>query len=294
MAVKAPLSAEKVQNNLKGLLLMTAGFASYSVADVFAKLLTADYHPIQIVMTRQMGLVVGVIVLIFLSGPQIVRSAAPGLQIARGFCAIISATCFIFAITYVPLADAVAISFIAPFLVTILGATILREPVGIRRWSAVGAGLIGTIIIVRPGMGVFHPAIFLVIVAAAAFAVRQIISRYLGDKDRTSTTLAYTSLTTLVVLAIPLPFFWRAPINMTDVAMMVGMAIIAGLGEFFIIRALEIALAVVVAPTHYSLIIFSTIWGYIFFADLPDFWTWAGALIIIVSGLYMMNRERKI
>ena len=294
MAIEAPLPAEKVQNNLKGILLMTAGFASYSAADVFAKLLTVNYHPVQIVMTRQMGLVLGVVVLILLNGPQLLRSAAPGLQIARGFCAIISATSFIFAITYVPLADAVAISFIAPFLVTILGATILREPVGIRRWSAVGAGLIGTLIIVRPGMGVFHPAIFLVVVAAAAFAVRQIISRSLGSKDPTSTTLAYTSLTTIAVLAIPLPFFWRAPINMTDLAMMVGMALIAGLGEYFIIRALEIALAVVVAPTHYSLIIFSTLWGYIFFADFPDVWTWVGALIIIVSGLYMMNRERKV
>lgn len=272
---------------------MTAGFAAFSAADVIAKLLTADYHPVQIAMTRQMGIVLAVIVLLVLRGPQLLRSAAPFIQILRGFTAIISATSFIFAIAYVPLADAVAVSFMAPFVVTILGATLLGEPVGIRRWSAVGAGLIGTLIIIRPGSGVFHPAILLVVIAATAFAVRQIISRHLGSKDSTATTLAYSSLTTIFVLAIPLPFFWNTPISMTHIAMMAGMAMLAGVGEFLIIRALEIALAVIVAPAHYSLIIFSTFWGFIFFADLPDGWTLAGALIIVASGLYMMYRERK-
>lgn len=294
MATQMPLSVDKPQNNFKGVLLMTAGFAAFSVADVIAKLLTVDYHPVQIAMTRQLGLVLGVVVLIFLNGPGLLRSVAPGMQIARGLCAIVSATCFVFAIAYVPLADAIAVSFMAPFIVTILGATILGEPVGIRRWSAVGAGLVGTLVIIRPGMGVFHPAIFLVVGAATAFAVRQIISRHLGSRDRTVTTLAYTSLTTIIVLAVPLPFFWHTPNDMSDIALMAGMALLAGLGEFLIIRALEIALAVVVSPTHYSLIIFGTLWGYLFFGDLPDGWTWVGALIIIVSGLYMMGRERKI
>lgn len=293
MAIHSAPPASKPQSNMKGVLLMTAGFAAFSIADVFAKLLTVDYHPIQIALIRQLGLLAGVIVLIFLNGPRILRSVAPGLQIARGFCAIISATCFIFAIAYVPLADAVAVSFMAPFVVTILGATLLGEPVGIRRWLAVCAGLVGTLVIIRPGFGVFHPAIFLVVVAATAFAVRQVISRYLGSRDRTSTTLAYTSLTTIIVLLMPLPFFWRTPIDATDVALMAAMAILAGFGEFLIIRALEIANAVIVAPTHYSLIIFSTFWGFMFFADLPDGWTWVGALIIVASGLYMMNRERK-
>lgn len=294
MTVEASPSAHRPQNNLRGVVLMTGGFAMFSAADVIAKLLTADYHPVQIVMTRQLGLVLGVIVLIALNGPKLLRSVSPPLQIARGFTAIISATSFVFAISYVPLADAVAVSFIAPFLVTVLGATLLGEPVGIRRWSAVGAGLIGTLIIIRPGMGVFHPAILLVVLAASAFAVRQVLSRYLGSKDRTETSLAYTSLTTIAVLAVPLPFFWRTPLDISDVALMALMALLAGTGEFMIIRSLEIANAVVVAPTHYSLLIFGTFWGYLLFAELPDVWTWVGAFVIVASGLYMMYRERKV
>jgi drug/metabolite transporter (DMT)-like permease len=294
MTVEASPSALRPQNNLRGVVLMTGGFAMFSAADVIAKLLTADYHPVQIVMTRQMGLVLGVLVLIAMNGPQLLRSVSPPLQIARGFSAIISAITFVFAISYVPLADAIAVTFIAPFIVTILGATLLGEPVGIRRWSAVGAGFVGTMIIIRPGMGVFDPAILLVIVAAAAFAVRQILSRHLCSRDRTATSLAYTSLTTIAVLAIPLPFFWRTPLDMTDVGLMALMAVLAGAGEFMIIRALEVANAVVVAPTHYSLLIFGTFWGYLLFADLPDGWTWAGAFVIVASGLYMLYRERKV
>lgn len=293
MTVEASPSALRPQNNLRGAMLMTGGFAMFSSADVIAKLLTADYHPIQIVMTRQLGLVLGVIVLIVLNGPQLLRSVSPPLQIARGLVAIISATCFVFAIAYVPLADAIAVTFIAPFIVTILGATMLGEPVGRRRWTAVGFGLLGTLIIIRPGMGVLHPAILLVIVAAAAFAVRQVLSRHLGSKDPTETSLAYTSLTTVLVLAIPLPFFWHPPQDFKTVGLMALMAILAGIGEFLIIRALELAHAVIVAPMHYSLIIFSTFWGYLLFADLPDLWTWIGASVIVISGLYVMYRERK-
>ena len=87
----------------------------------------------------------------------------------------------------------------------------LRETVGARRWAAVAAGFVGTLVIIRPGAGVFHPAIFLVLLAAAAFAARQIISRPLGARDPTMTTLAYTALTSVVLLTIPLPLWPRPP-----------------------------------------------------------------------------------
>lgn len=282
------------KNNIKGALLMTAGFAAFSVADVVAKILTSDYHPIQIVVSRQLGLVLGVVFLVMIKGHVISRSVVPRLQIARGFCAILSAICFIFAIKYVPLADAVAVTFIAPFVVTALGATVLGEPVGLRRWGAICIGLIGTLIIIRPGHSAFHPAILLVIIAAIAFAARQIISRYIGTKDPTSTTMTYTSFTIILVLIIPSFFYWQAPKNIGDIALMVTIAGMAGFGEYLVIRALEIANAVVVAPTHYFLILFSTFWGFILFADLPDRWTWLGAGIVIISGLYVVARGHKV
>ena len=286
-----PAPAFRPQDNIRGIIMMVGGFGSFAVADTIAKVLTASYHPIQIVATRQLGLMVGAAVLIAYYGPGLLRSVAPKFQIARGLVAIVSAVCFVIAIKYVPLADAVAVSFVAPFMVTILGALLLGEPVGRRRWIAVSAGFVGALIIVRPGLGIFHPAIFLVLLAALAFAFRQVISRYIGDKDRTETTMAYTALTTVIILAIPLPLFWQTPNSGTHLLMMIALAAFAGFGEYLFIRALEVAHAVVLAPMHYSLIIFGTFWGFFVFKDLPDLWTWVGSFVIISSGLYMLYRE---
>ena len=281
-------------NNLKGLWIMAAGFAVFSVTDTIAKILTADFHPFQVAWSRYLGVVIGIVVLLVLKGPNMFKSAVPKLQVLRGLFAVTSATCFIYGIRYVPLADAVAVTFSAPFLVTLFAALILKERVGPRRWAAVGIGFVGTLIIVRPGMGVFHPAIFLVLLAAVAFAFRQIISRPIGQRDATLTTLAYTGATSIIVLSIPLLFVWITPDSAKQVILLVMLTLLSGLGEFLIIRALELAEAVVVTPVHYSLIIFSTAWGYLFFDHLPDVWTWVGTSIVIGSGLYILLREKRL
>ena len=278
-------------NNALGIWLMLAGFATFSVVDLIAKLLTADFHPVQIAWTRQLGASLVMVYLALFTARTIFVTTAFRLQVIRGLCAVTSATLFIVGISYVPLADAVAVTFVAPFLVTLMGAFFLREPVGIRRWSAVIVGFIGTLIIIRPGLGVFHPAIFLILLAACAFALRQVISRPIGQKDPAMTTLAYTVVTSVVVLTVPLPLFWQTPDSLQHVVMMIVMALLGGVGEFFIIKALSMAHAVVVSPMHYSLIIFGTLWGYLFFDQLPDQWTWMGTAIVVASGLYVFYRE---
>jgi drug/metabolite transporter (DMT)-like permease len=282
------------QRNRRGLLLMTAGFFAFSCADMMAKLLTADFHPVQIAWTRLFGLLAAVIVVIVMRGPGILRSNAPALQIFRGVIAIGSSLSFIYALKYIPLADAVSVTFIAPFIVTILGAFLLGEQVGRRRWIAIAIGFAGVLIIIRPGAGVFHPAIGFVIVAAVSFAVRQIVSRYLGNSEATLTTVAYTAITACSLLFIPMLMVWKTPATSEHVLLFTLMALVAALGELLIIRALETADAVVVAPMQYSLIIFSTIWGFLVFAELPDVVTWVGAGIVVTSGLYTIYRESRV
>ncbi len=169
---------------------MFAGMFLFSAVDTQAKFLTQSLHPIQIVWSRQLGLLIGVVILLALRGPVILRTGHPWLQVLRGALAAASATLFIVAVAFVPLADAVAVSFVAPFIVTVLGALVLHEPVGMRRWLAVAFGFLGAMIVIRPGLGVVHPAAMLVVVAAAMFALRQILSRVLSDTDRTMTTVA--------------------------------------------------------------------------------------------------------
>jgi len=269
---------------------MALGMFLFSAVDTGAKFLTDGLHPFQIVWTRQLGLLAGAILLIALKGAAILKTAHPKLQVLRGTVAAGSASLFIFAVSYVPLADAVAISFVAPFFVTLMGALILREPVGIRRWTAVLLGFIGTLIVLRPGMGVVHPAAGLIVLAALFFAIRQIVSRALSDTDKTGTTVVYTALVGSFILTLPLPFVWQWP-NSQEIVVLVGIAVVAAVAEVCVIKALELAMAVVIAPVHYTLMIWGTFYGFLVFGQLPDFWTWTGAAIIMAGGVYTLRRE---
>lgn len=293
----APLvSGEDVRrpDNLRGLVLMALAFALFSASDAQVKLLTSEFHPVQIVWTRQLGLLSGVIVLLMVKGTAVLATSHRGLQLIRGMLAVTSAAAFIFGLKYVPLADAVSVTFLAPLLVTIFSALLLKEKIGPRRLIAVGIGFIGTLIVIRPGFGQVHPAVMLVVLAATAFALRQVVSRLLASSDNTATTVAYTAITSFAMLSLPLALFWKTPETGWQIALLAGMAISAALGELMVIKALQIAEASVVTPMHYTLIVWATLYGWLLFGQLPDMWTWVGAAIIVATGLYIMNRERRL
>ncbi len=277
---------------MRGIALMALGMFMFSAVDTMAKFLTDTIHPFQIVWCRQLGLLLGVFVLIGLKGRSVLVSANPVLQIGRGALAAVSATLFIIGVKFVPLADAVAITFVAPFMVTVMGALILREPVGIRRWTAVIIGFIGTLIVIRPGLGALHPAAGLLVIAAGAFALRQILSRILAGGDSAGTTVAYTAIVSCILLTGPMLFVWETPGSATEILLLVTMAVLAAAGETLVILALDAAQAVVVAPLQYTLLIWGTFYGFVVFGQFPDGWTWFGALIIVATGIYTLNRER--
>ena len=288
-----PAPGEKQSNSLLGIALMAGGMFVFSAVDTQAKFLTQSLDPFQITWSRQLGLLFGVFILLGIRGRSVLITKQPVLQVLRGAFAAGSATLFIIAVSYVPLALAVAVSFIAPFVVTVMGALILREPVGIRRWAAVTVGFIGSMIVIRPGFGEVHPAALLVVVAAILFAGRQVISRALSGSDTTSTTVAYTALVGSFILTLPLPFVWRWDLNSQEITLLVSIALMAAVAEVLVIKALEVAQAVVVAPVQYTLIIWGTAYGYLVFNQFPDMWTWVGTAIIIGSGLYTLQRDRK-
>ena len=292
-SVQVPHAAARpAPDNMKGIVLITLGFVCFGATDAMAKLLTTELPPLQVVWMRQLGLFAGVMLMVALRGLHVMRTRHPVIQISRGVLATCSAAFFILAVQHVPLADATAVTFIAPFIVTSIGGVFLKEPVGWRRWAAVAVGFLGMLIVIRPGMGVFHPAIFITIAAATAFAARQILSRMLSGDDTIPTTVAYTSITSTLLLTLPIPFVWEMPAQGWIWLVGAAMALCAATGEIFIIRALDVAQAVVVAPMQYSMILWSTLYGFLLFADLPDLWTLVGCAVIVASGLYTLNRER--
>lgn len=284
-------SPRRVENG-KGLFFMALGMFLFSAVDTMAKFLSESLHPFQIVWTRQLGLLVVAVFLVATRGAGLLKTGHPRLQLLRGGVAACSAALFIFGVSYVPLADAVAISFVAPFMVTVMGAFLLREPVGLRRWLAVALGFAGALIVIRPGLGVVHPAAGLIVLAAFFFAIRQIVSRVLSDSDRTATTIVYTALVSVLVLTLPVLFVWQTP-TAEQVPLLIMLALLAAAAEICVIKALELAMAVVVAPVQYSLILWGTFYGFVVFGQLPDAWTWAGTALIVATGLYTFRREAK-
>jgi drug/metabolite transporter (DMT)-like permease len=280
-------------NSRKGISLMLAGMFLFAAADVLAKYLTQTFHPVQIIWFRQLALLLGVVTVIAIHGHSLLETNRRGLQMTRGILAVFSSLLFIIAVRHVPLADAVAASFVAPFFLTILGAWLLGERVGIRRWIAVTIGFIGALIIIRPGMNAIHPAAMLVVLAAGCYALRQVVGRLLADTDKTITTIAYTALTASCIATLALPLFWIWPESRSHWIALISMGMFAGFGEVMVIKSLEVAEAAVVAPIHYTLIVWGTLYGYFVFHQFPDLWTWTGTAIIVVAGLYTLQHSKR-
>lgn len=280
-------------DNRLGIGYMVLAMLLMASVDAQTKYLSQTLPVLQVAWFRQLGLLVGVLAIIGMRGLAVLETRRPGLQVLRGALAVCSAVSFILAISYVPLVDAAAVTFVAPLVVTVMGAVLLKEPVGIRRWAAALVGFAGAMIVLRPGLGVVHPAALFALGAAFMFASRQVLSRVLADSDSTPTTLAYTALTGSALLTLPLPFIWQTPQTALELALLASIGVLAGFGELCVIKSLEVGEAVAVAPMQYTTLLWTTGFGWLLFADLPDLWTTVGALIVVASGLYTFHRERK-
>ena len=282
------------QNNVKAILCMFLGMFFFSTADALSKFLTGSLPPMQIAWARWLVLFCCVIVFICFRGVKILETNHPFLQIFRGVTVALTVAFFTIGLSFVPLADAVAITFITPIIVTILGAYLLGERVGKRRWIAVIIGFFGTIMITQPSIDNFNSGLLFPFLAAIFFAMRQIISRRVSHNDDVQTTVAYTALTSFFLLSMCLPFFWVEVPSELDAIMLLSLSAFSAIGEVFIIYALSIGLAVVVTPIHYTIIIWAVLYGYFFFGDIPNIFMIFGTIVVIFSGVYIAHREHRL
>lgn len=282
-----------MQNNpLKGILLMNLAMFLLAGMDGITKTLATDYAVPQILSVR---FLIFCLFALAIARPKSLRTAFrsrhPILQIARSLIIVVEVGVFIVAFRYLPLADAHAISGIAPLLVTALAVPFLGEKVGIRRWTAIFVGFLGLLIIVRPGIGVFNPAALIPLAGAGLWAVYQILVRKVSD-DSAATSLLYMAVTGAVVMTALAPFFWRPP-DTTGWLLLFSLGVVGSLGHYILIKAFQAAPASTLQPFHYVVLIWATIVGYLVFGDLPDAWTILGAAVIAGSGLYAFYRERR-
>jgi len=224
---------------------------------------------------------------------EVLRVHRLGLMLFRGVQLLAATTCFFTAIHYIPLADAVAIGFVAPLFVVALSVPLLGERVGPRRWAAVVIGLAGTLVIVRPGFAQVHWAYGLMILLAFIFATFVINTRILTRTERPISMLFYTTLVGAGGASLTLPFVWQTP-TLEQWGLMAVMGALGGTSHLMLIHAYRVATASLLAPFQYAQIIFAGFYGWLIFGDLPDQWMIAGTTILVGSGLYVLHRETQL
>ena len=278
---------------LAGVAMMLAAMAVLPFLDVVAKTLGEQGLPvIQIVWARMaMGAVMTAPLALRaegLRGLALNRTAVHSLRAAL----LIAATfCFFFALKFLPIADALAVFFVNPLIVTALSPVILRERVGPRRWAAVAVGFVGTLIIIRPGLQAVNPGMLLALGAGTCLALYFLVTRRISGRDPAMVTTYRTSLLgAILCTALVLPV-WQTP-TAEQWVLFLALGFISTLGHGLIVMAYDRAEASLLAPLAYTEMIMAVIAGWWFFGDFPDFWTFVGVGVLIACAIYISARER--
>ena len=276
---------------IRGGAFMLAGTLMFSLSDTMAKYVTQSVPAVELATIRYAVFVAMAAAPLLRRRSAAIRSRRPALQILRGVGVAGSALAFILAIGTLPIAEATAINFITPLLITVLAIPILGEVVRPQGWAAIGVGFVGAMVVVRPGVGGFHPAAGLVVVSSLFWCMAMLITRRLVGIDRAGVTLLWTAVSGFVLLLGALPFF-LAPLTLRQAGLCLMVGVVASLGQWCALLAYRSARVTVLAPLSYAQLIWSSVFGYAVFRAIPDGWTLAGAVIIALSGTYVVHLER--
>ena len=262
--------------------------------DGIAKYLSADMPVLQITWARYFFTVAFTLPIMFLFfNKQLTWSEKPKLQIIRGIILLCANICFFYSISVISLAKALTLAFIAPLIVTAFSPVILKERVGVKRWTAVIIGFIGSLVVIRPGFVELNLASFAALGTGLMYGFYLLITRKLSTSDNPLLTLLLTGLTGAVIISFAMPFVWVQP-TANQWYLMASIGIFAIIGHLFLILSLKYADASKLAPFSYFEIITNIIIGYYFFSNFPDNWTFLGLFIIVCSGIYIYKREHHI
>ena len=276
---------------MKAIILNASAWMIVPVMDAFAKHLSISMDVFQITWARYFFTVVFTLsLMVFFYRETLVWSKRPKLQLIRGFILAFSTLCFFYSISVISLPKALTLAFVAPITCTALSPIFLNEKVGIRRWSAVLVGFLGTLIVIRPGFIDVNLATLAALACGICYGFYLVITRKLSTSDNSLLTLLFTGVVGLTIISVFMPSVWVNP-TLNEWIMMAIIGLIASVAHLFIILSLKYADASKLAPLGYTEIITNIIISYYFFHELPDNWTYLGLFIIVLSGLYISKRE---
>ena len=276
---------------MKAVLLNISAWMLLPFMDGIAKHLSTEIHFIQVVWGRYFFMaLISLFITYFFFNKNLKWPNNIKIQLVRSLFLFLSTILFFYAISVISLAEALTLMFINPMIVTLLSAIILKEQVGIRRWSAVITGFVGVLFIVRPGFNEINLATITALGCGVCYAFYIVSTRKLSNQDNPFLTLIFTALSGSIIISLIVPFYWSW-LTITQLILLVSLALIGTLAHFLLILSLKFAEASKLAPLAYSEIIMNVIIGYYFFGDFPDQWMWLGLIIIMFSGAYISLRE---
>ena len=276
---------------MKAIILNASAWMIVPVMDAFAKYLSSSMDVLQITWARYFFTVVFTLSLMLIFYRQsLVWTKKPSLQLIRGLIFVFSTYLFFYAISEISLPKALTLAFVAPICVTALSPFFLNEKVGVKRWTAVLLGFIGTMIVIRPGFIELNFATMSALGCGICYGFYLIITRKLSSSDNPLLTLLLSGLIGTIILSLFIPSIWVYPTSNQWILMAL-IGLIASVAHLFLILSLKYSDASKLAPLGYTEIITNILISYYFFHELPDNWTYLGLFIIVLSGLYISRRE---
>ncbi|GAB3389734.1 DMT family transporter [Azotobacter armeniacus] len=276
-----------------GILLILAAGLVLASHDGIAKYLALSHPLILVIWARYLSQSV---VMLLLFGPRqglaIVRTRHPVLQLIRGLCLVAVSLLFVSSLRHIPLGEATSVLFLAPLFVTGLSATLLCERVSAGQWGAVILGMLGVLVIVRPGGALFTPAVLLPLGAALCLAVFMLLSRRLSESDGPVTCNFLSSLVGSLPMSLLVPFYWETP-DLHDGLLLSVVGGVAMSGHLLLSHAYRYASAATLAPFTYSQLVFAVLVGFVAFGHVPDSGALLGIAIVIASGVLSVWVQRR-
>jgi len=290
----SPSPFNGAEHPIKGIALICLAVLLFASHDTLSKYLSAFYPIVMVVWARY---VVHTLLMLVVFVPRsgfsaVVRTKRPGLQLLRALCLIGTSLLFTTGLRYIPLAEATAVNFLAPLLVTALSVPFLGERVSRAQWLAVLAGFVGVLIVVRPGGALFTPAILLALGSALCFGFYQLLTRKLSGVDSPTTSNFLTGILNSLIMSALLPFFWSTP-TLVHGLFMIGLGTCGMLGHMLLTQAFRHAAPAMLAPFSYGQILFAGLFGYLIFDHTPDQYALVGIAVICLSGLAVAWAQRK-
>lgn len=275
-----------------GILLILAAGLLLASQDALSKSLTAVYPLLLVVWLRYLSQSVLMLALFApRMGLNLLRTQRPLLQLVRGLSLVAITLLFYSALRFIPLGEATAVIFLAPLVVIVLSATWLKEHISRGLWLSVGVGLLGVLLIVRPGGALFTPAILLPLGAAFCFGLYQLLTRRLSATDHPATSNFLSALVGTLSVSVLLPWFWQTP-TLVDGLLMATLGATAMTGHMLLTHAYRFGSAASLAPFTYVQIVTATLLGMLFFDHTPDLWAILGMAVIILSGAALAWGQR--